>query len=96
MPQTEINIQHAAKLARLKLTDAEAAEFQTQIANILDYMKHLEAHDLSNVEPTAHAMPVYDVWREDEPAESFSSQEALSNAPKKGSNQFLITRVIEE
>jgi aspartyl-tRNA(Asn)/glutamyl-tRNA(Gln) amidotransferase subunit C len=96
MAQAHLDIQHTAKLARLQLTEAEAAKFTTQIESILDYMRTLEAHDLSGVQPTAHAMPVYDVWREDVSRESFTNEQALANAPKKSHGQFLMPRVVEE
>ena len=96
MPLAHIDIQHTAKLARLKLTEAEAASFQTQIGNILDYMRTLEAHDLNGVEPTAHALPVFDVWRDDAPRDSFTNAEALANAPRSAQGQFLMPRVVEE
>jgi aspartyl-tRNA(Asn)/glutamyl-tRNA(Gln) amidotransferase subunit C len=96
MAQAHLDIQHTAKLARLELTDEEAVKFQSQIEGILDYMKALDAHDLSGAEPTAHAMPVYDVWREDEVRESFANEEALANAPKKAQGQFLMPRVVVE
>lgn len=96
MAQAHLDIQHTAKLARLQLTDGEAVKFTTQIESILDYMRTLEAHDLSGVEPTAHAMPVYDVWRDDEPRESFTNEQSLANAPKKSQGQFLMPRVVEE
>ena len=96
MPHPEIDIHHTAKLARLKLTDEEATKFQAQLGNILNYMDALDKHDLSGVELTAHVMPVYDVWREDVPSAGLSSEQALSNAPKKSNGQFLITRVVEE
>ncbi|OAI55523.1 hypothetical protein AYO49_01195 [Verrucomicrobiaceae bacterium SCGC AG-212-N21] len=96
MSQAHLNIQHTAKLARLHLTKDEEVKFTAQIEKILDYMRTLEAHDLSGVEPTAHAMPVYDVWREDESRESFTNEQALANAPKKLQGQFLMPRVVEE
>jgi aspartyl-tRNA(Asn)/glutamyl-tRNA(Gln) amidotransferase subunit C len=96
MAQAHLDIQHTAKLARLQLTEEEATTFTAQIESILDYMRTLEAHDLGNVEPTAHAMPVYDVWRDDETRESFTNAEALANAPKKSHGQFLMPRVVEE
>ncbi len=96
MSQTQVNIEHTARLARLELTQEEAARYQSQIAGILDYMKVLDAHDFSGVEPTAHAMPVYDVWRVDAPREGFTAEEARSNASRKAQGQFLITRVLEE
>ena len=96
MAQAHLDIQHAAKLARLHLTDEEAVTFQRQLDKVLDYMRALDSHDLANVEPTAHAMPVYDVWRDDRPRESFANEQALANAPKKLQGQFLMPRVVEE
>ncbi len=96
MPQAHLDIQHTAKLARLHLTDEEAVRYQSQIESILDYMRALDAHDLSGVDPTAHAMPIYDVWRSDEPRDSFTTEDALANAPKKSQGQFLMPRVVEE
>ncbi|WP_038168050.1 Asp-tRNA(Asn)/Glu-tRNA(Gln) amidotransferase subunit GatC [Verrucomicrobium sp. BvORR106] len=90
-----IDIQHTAKLARLKLTEQEAVKYEAQLAKVLDYMETLEGHDLSGVELTAHAMPIYDVWREDVSVEGLDRDEALSNAPRKTAGQFLISRVVE-
>lgn len=90
-----IDIQHTAKLARLKLTEQEAVKYEAQLAKVLDYMETLEGHDLSGVELTAHAMPIYDVWREDVSVEGLERDEALANAPRKTAGQFLISRVVE-
>lgn len=96
MAHSDIDIQHTAKLARLKLTESESVKFHDQIGRILDYMSALDAHDFSDVEPTAHAMPVYDVWRSDEPHQDFTHEQSLSNAPKQNAGQFLISRVVDE
>lgn len=96
MSQSEIHLKHAAKLARLELSDAELQQYEDQLSSVLDYMQQLERQDLSSVEPTAHAAPVFDVWREDEARTEFTPEQALLNAPKKAQQQFLITRVIEE
>ena len=96
MSQPVLDVHKVARLARLDLTEEEAAQYQDQLAKVLDYMTVLESHDLSAVEPTQHAMPVYDVWREDEPAPGFTMPEALANAPRKSADQFLMPRVVEE
>ncbi len=96
MSQHQIDIHRVAALARLKLSDEEAARYSSQLGHILDYVSALDAHDLTGVEPTAHAMPVYDVVRKDETADSFTAAEALSNAPKKIQGQFQMPRVVEE
>jgi len=96
MPNHQINIEHTARLARLQLTAEEVESFQKQLGKVLDYMDTLESYDLGDVEPMAHAMPIYDVWREDEPRESLSPEEALMNAPRRSSGQFLVNRSVED
>ena len=95
MSAPHIDIHRIATLSRLKLTDAEAAQYSAQLEKILDYVNVLEKHDLSGVEPSAHAMPVFDVWREDVVAPSFTCEQALANAPRKTNDQFMIGKVVE-
>jgi aspartyl-tRNA(Asn)/glutamyl-tRNA(Gln) amidotransferase subunit C len=80
-----INIQRIANLSRLRLTEDEATRYEAELSNILDHMDVLERYDLSNVDPSPHAMPVYDVWREDTDRPGFTAEEALANA--KASSQ---------
>lgn len=96
MSQHHIDIHHVAKLSRLKLSDAEAATYGAQLDKILDYIAALDAHDLDAAMPTAHAEPVFDVWREDIPRPGFTNAEATANAPKKSQGQFQMPRVVEE
>ena len=95
MPAPHINIQHIATLARLSLTEAEAALYTEQLAGILGYIDKLSTYDLEGAEPTAHAIPVLDVLRADVSRPSFTQDEALGNAPKRTADQFQITKVIE-
>jgi len=96
MAHHELNIKRIAELSRLQLTAEESAHYEAQLGRILDYMEVLESHDLGSVEPTAHAAPVYDVWRGDEPLECLPNAAALSNAPRQRDGQFLMPRVVEE
>jgi aspartyl-tRNA(Asn)/glutamyl-tRNA(Gln) amidotransferase subunit C len=95
MSTPAIDIHRIATLSRLKLTDADATQYSAQLASILDYVNVLEKYDLSGVEPSAHAMPVFDVWRDDVAAPSFTSDQALANAPRKSQDQFMIGKVVE-
>lgn len=96
MAQHHIDIHHVAKLARLRLSDGEAATYAAQLGHILDYIAALDQHDLQAAMPTAHATPVFDVWRDDEPRASFTNEQALANAPRKSQGQFQMPRVVEE
>jgi aspartyl-tRNA(Asn)/glutamyl-tRNA(Gln) amidotransferase subunit C len=90
-----IDIQHIAKLARLQLTDEEAARYQAQLGSILSYIDTLSRYDVEGVEPTAHATPVYDILRADKSQPWFDQETSLKNAPKRNSGQFQIPKVIE-
>lgn len=96
MPEVhKIDINHVAKLARLKLTYEEAKHYAEQLDGILTYIDTLTRYNLDGVEPTAHAIPVYDVLRSDEPRPGFTQEQALANAPKRTADQIQIPAVIE-
>lgn len=96
MPDTHhIDIHHVAKLARIALTDEEAAGYESQLEGILTYIDTLTRYDLDGAEPTAHAMPVYDVVRADDARPGFSQEEAIANAPRRIGGQFQIPKVVE-
>lgn len=95
MPNSTLDVRHLAHLARLHLSEEETAAFQAQLGQVLDYVRSLEKLDVSDVEPTAHAAPVFNVFRADEPQESFTPAEALANAPRKANDLFIVTKVVE-
>ena len=89
------DVRYTAQLARLNLSDAEIAKFQTQLSQVLAYVEKLEQVDVSGVEPTAHANAVYNVFREDVARDWFTAEQALSNAPRAASQLFVVPKVIE-
>ncbi|MBL4576368.1 MAG: Asp-tRNA(Asn)/Glu-tRNA(Gln) amidotransferase subunit GatC [Opitutaceae bacterium] len=91
----KIDIDYVANLARIALTDEEKKLFSTQLGDILGYIEKLKSADVSNVEPMAHAFPVYNVWDEDEPVAGMSVDEALKNAPEVRDDMFVVPKVVE-
>ena len=91
----DLDVAYVAKLARLNLTDQETQLFQKQLGDVLKYAQKLREVDVSHVEATAHAIPVFNVFREDEPRDWFTAEEALSNAPHKANQLFIVTKVVE-
>jgi aspartyl-tRNA(Asn)/glutamyl-tRNA(Gln) amidotransferase subunit C len=91
----DLNIDHVARLARLALTPGERAQFARQLGDVLAYIEQLKQVDVSGVEPTAHASPVYNVWREDTPEPSLPVADALRNAPAARGNMFVVPKVVE-
>ena len=92
---SDLDVAYVAKLARLNLTDAETKLFQKQLGDILRYAQKLSEVNVSHVEAAAHAVPMFNVFREDEPRDWFTADEALSNAPRKANNLFIVTKVVE-
>ena len=89
------DVRYVAQLARLDLTEAEIAKFQSQLGQVLSHVEKLAQVDVSGVEPTAHANQVVNVFRADEPRDWFTSQDALSNAPRSANGLFVVPKVIE-
>lgn len=91
----QFDVRYTAQLARLELSDEEAAQFQTQLSQVLEFVEKLRAVDVTGVEPTAHANPVFNVFRDDEPRDWFTTKEALANAPRSANGLFVVTKVVE-
>ena len=93
--RVDIDIDRLAVLARIELTPEEKARYAAQLGDVLAHVEQLNKVIVDGVEPTAHAFPVTNVWRADEPAPALSVGEALSNAPAKRNDQFVVPRVVE-
>lgn len=95
MASTELDVKYVAHLARLALTPDEEKKLGAQLGNILGYIEKLRELDVSNVEPTAHAVPMVNVTRADEIRPSLAHEDALRNAPKQSAGLFVVPKVVE-
>lgn len=93
---TRDTVRHVAKLARLELSEQEEAQLTEQLGAILGYVEQLNAVDTEGVEPTAHALPIANVLRSDEPHASLSRDEVLQNAPASEAGMFRVPRILSE
>jgi len=91
----DLDVTYVARLARMNLTPEETALFQKQLAEVLHYVEKLSQVDVTNVEASTHAIPVFNVFRNDEPRDWFTPEEALSNAPRKANQLFVVPKVVE-
>jgi aspartyl-tRNA(Asn)/glutamyl-tRNA(Gln) amidotransferase subunit C len=91
----DFNIQYVAHLARLSLSPAEEQQFGAQLGGILGYIEKLKELDVTGIEPTAHAVPLVNVFRPDLAGPSLSNEEALRNAPAKSGGLFLVPKIVE-
>ena len=90
-----MDIEKVAKLARLELSEQEKETFGNQLDQILTYMEQLNRLDTAGIEPTSHAIPVYNAFREDEARPSFPKEEVLGIGPDEEEGHFKVPRIIE-
>ena len=93
--ESNLDVAYVARLARLNLSEEETNLFQGQLGQVLEHAAKLRQVDVSNIEATAHDIPVFNIFREDEPRDWLSAEEALSNAPQKANGLFIVTKVVE-
>lgn len=91
----EATVRKVAQLARLALSDEEAARMRAQLDAILGYVASLDALDVRDVEPTFHAVPMDAPLRADVVRDSVSRDELLAAAPKSEAGGFAVPRVLE-
>ena len=95
MSSADLDVAYVARLARLDLSAEETALFQTQLARVLEHAARLREVNVDGIESAAHAFPIFDVLREDEPRAGLTQEEALRNAPHAAQDLFIVTRVVE-
>jgi len=94
---SHIDVRYVADLARLELTDEEVEKFQGELESVLTYVDTLSRLDLSDIEPTAHANPQANVWREDGASESMCRDDVIRNAPDSAEGKYIrVPPIIEE
>ena len=91
----ELDVSYVARLARLRLTPQETELFQMQLDEVLHYAEKLNEVNIEGVEPAAHAVPLFNVFRQDKANDWFTSAQALGNAPHQANNLFIVTKVVE-
>ncbi len=92
----ESAVRHVAHLARLKISDEEVARFAVQLSAILKYMDQLNEVETDDVPPTAHALELANVLRDDSIRTPCSAAEAIRNAPQSQDTFFRVPKVLDQ
>jgi aspartyl-tRNA(Asn)/glutamyl-tRNA(Gln) amidotransferase subunit C len=87
---------HVARLARLELSESELERMRAQLDAILTYIDRLKELDVTDIEPTSHAVPRVNVMRDDVVVPCLPQDEALRNAPDRVGEFFRVPRIIED
>ncbi len=81
---------HVARLARLRLTDAEAERMTFELSGILEHVEAIGELDLEGVPPTTHVIALENVLRPDRSAPSIDRERALGSAPDATADSFRV------
>ena len=94
MSHDPIDVRYVAKLARLDLTEAEVAVFQSQLEAILGHVESLSAIDLpSDITATDSQLGPL---RDDQPHTSLLPEAVLLNAPDQAQSQIRVPKVVAD
>jgi aspartyl-tRNA(Asn)/glutamyl-tRNA(Gln) amidotransferase subunit C len=92
-------IRRIARLARIAVTDTEAADAVARLNGLLDLVEQLQAVDTTGIEPMAHALDaelqISQRLREDKATEPDRRSDFQLSAPAVEEGLYLVPRVVE-
>jgi aspartyl-tRNA(Asn)/glutamyl-tRNA(Gln) amidotransferase subunit C len=89
-------VRHLGELARIRLTDSEIESMAEELHVITDAIDSIQEVANSDIEPTTHAVELFNQWRADIPEPSLSVEQALSGAPETRDHKFLSPKILED
>ncbi|HVZ11959.1 MAG TPA: Asp-tRNA(Asn)/Glu-tRNA(Gln) amidotransferase subunit GatC [Patescibacteria group bacterium] len=92
----KIDIKKVAKLANLKIKEADEAKFEKQLNDILVYVEKLKEVKTDGVEITSQVTGLENVTRKDKATPSLSQDEALSGTNSKHNGMFKVNAILED
>ena len=95
MSLTPDEVRHITLLARVGLDPEELERYRTQLSDILEHFQVLQEVDTKGISPTGSSVLQESVMRDDEPADSLSSEEVLANAPNREDDYFRVKAVLD-
>jgi aspartyl-tRNA(Asn)/glutamyl-tRNA(Gln) amidotransferase subunit C len=89
-------VAHLAQLARLAVTDQELDRYAQQLDVILTSVAAVSEVAADDIEPTSHAVPLVNVFRQDVPRPGLTREQALAMAPAAEDGRFRVPQILGE
>lgn len=91
----EATVRRIARLARIKITDAEATSLEGELNGILKWVEQLDEVKTDGVEPMTRVVPVEMKMREDNVTDGEKADAIVANAPERTDHFFMVPKVVE-
>lgn len=88
-------VKRVAHLARIAVTDEEAAKMEGELNAILGFVEQLNEVDIDGVEPMTSVTPMQMKKRQDVVTDGDKAADIVANAPLSDENFFLVPKVVE-
>jgi aspartyl-tRNA(Asn)/glutamyl-tRNA(Gln) amidotransferase subunit C len=95
MEVDEATVRRIARLARIKVTDAEAKALEKELSGILDWIKQLDEVDTGDVPPMTRVVAMTLKKREDVVTDGEIPDQIVANAPAAQEHFFVVPKVVE-
>jgi aspartyl-tRNA(Asn)/glutamyl-tRNA(Gln) amidotransferase subunit C len=95
MSLTLQDVHRIAHLARIRVTDAEAADTQSQLNGIFGLIEEMQAVDTTGIAPMSHAQDLQQRLRADAVTEPDRREAFQAVAPQVENGLYLVPKVIE-
>lgn len=89
-------VRHVARLARLKLDEAEILAFQGELNALIGHFVDIQELDLQAVPAQSHASELQNVWSPDVVEGCLARETAMRNAPIGKAGLFVVPTIIED
>jgi len=93
---TADDVASLARLARIELTEAELEVLAPQLDVILESVARVSEVAAQDIPPTSHALPLTNVFRDDELRPSLPREQILAGAPAAELMLFRVPRILGE
>jgi aspartyl-tRNA(Asn)/glutamyl-tRNA(Gln) amidotransferase subunit C len=88
-------VRRIAKLARIRVTDAELPKLQGELNAILQWIEMLGEVDVANVAPLTSIVDRKLHLREDQVTDGGRPDDVVANAPVQDDNFYVVPKVVE-
>ncbi|MCB0837804.1 MAG: Asp-tRNA(Asn)/Glu-tRNA(Gln) amidotransferase subunit GatC [Bacteroidetes bacterium] len=89
-------IDHLAKLSKLNFSEGEKEKMKHDFQQMLDFVDKLQEVNTDDVEPLIHMTKTVNQFRPDQPAQPFTQEEVVKNAPDHDGEHFKVPKVVKK